>query len=933
MASEAITLTVNGKQVQVDPTQQGWTLVRYLREALGLTGTKQSCDNEGACGTCTAIVNGRAKRACLEKMFALDGARVETIEALAVEGRATPHPLLQTVVQDGIFQCGYCAPGAIMIAKALLDKNSAPTPKEIANVLSSVICRCVGLNRMDRSVQRAGAILRGETPSTWTAADTANEHLTLDKLTGCMKYSDDLAFPGMVYAQALRAGIPHGRLKRLDISQAEKAPGILGVLTAKDIPGDPIYGLITADQPALCDDEVRFVGDALAVVVGETPEQVEAAVAMIAVELDPLPAITDPLQALAPDAPVLHPRLKADYPDMPNVLKHHAVRKGDLAIGFAEADVVIEDYYETPFIEHAYMEIESCIAVPEADGTFTVYCGSQSPTDDQRQIAGVLGLPEDKVRVAHMYMGGGFGGKEDIGGQIHAALAARYTGRPVKVRWTRAESLQTHQKRHAARMHYKMGARRDGRLTAAEITIYGDTGAYASAGEAVLFRSAAFACGPYNVPHVKVDAYAVHTNNPTCGAFRGFGSPQVAFAVEQHLEKLAEALGVDSYTLRMQNALDYGDATITGDVLNPVVSANLKACLKAVKEAMDASPRPEMLPGEKLGIGYATAYKNVGLGSNIPDGAGARVSLEPGGYFLVRHGAADMGQGSNEVMGLIAARALGVPMSLVRIHTGDTLLDPAGGMTTASRATFVSGNATLLAAIELRQKLWQAVADEFSADPDELEIVDGAFTQRSTGRVLIGLQELAEGTTRFEHQANYDAPPTQPIPAWSSAIPPKAAPPAAPLHFAYGYGAQAAMVAVNENTGAVRVIKLIAAHDVGLPINPRGVIGQIEGAAIQGLGYALSESFPTSGGVPESTKFKDLGLLRFRDLPEIQPIMVEDPHPLGPYGAKGMGELAISPTAPAVAIAIHDAVGVWINQLPATRERVYQALQARQAEK
>jgi CO/xanthine dehydrogenase Mo-binding subunit/aerobic-type carbon monoxide dehydrogenase small subunit (CoxS/CutS family) len=929
MESQTITLIVNGKPAQVEPSQHGWTLVRYLREGLGLTGTKQSCDNEGTCGTCTVIVNGRAKRACLEKMANLQGARIETIESLAVEGHAIPHPLLQTVVQDGIFQCGYCAPGAIMIAKALLDKNPAPTDKEISSVLSSVICRCVGLNRMDRSVRRAGAILRREAASTWTAADTANEHLTLDKLTGCMKYSDDLSFPGMVYAQARRADIPHGRLKRLHTSRAEQAPGILAVLTAKDIPGDPIYGLITADQPALCDDEVRFVGDALAVVVGETPEQVEAALGLIDVELEPLPVISDPLQALRPDAPVLHPRLKAEYPDMPNVLKHHAVRKGDPAQGFAEADVIIEDDYETPFIEHAYMEIEACIAVPEADGTLTVYCGSQSPTDDQRQIAGVLGEPEEKIRVAHMYMGGGFGGKEDIGGQIHAALAARATGRPVKVRWTRAESLLTHQKRHATRMHYKMGARRDGTLTAAEISVYGDTGAYASAGEAVLFRSAAFACGPYNVPHVKVDTYAVHTNNPTCGAFRGFGSPQVAFAVEQHLEKLAEALGIDSYEMRMQNALDYGDATITGDVLNEVVSASLKACLKRVKEAMDATPRPELPPGEKLGIGYATAYKNVGLGSNIPDGAGARVSLEPDGTFLVRHGAADMGQGSNEVMGLIAARTLGVPLGLVRIHTGDTRLDPAGGMTTASRATFVSGNATLLASQGLRQKLWQAVADEFLADPEALEIVDGVFTDRHSGRAYISLKELAGDDARFEYQANYDAPPTQPIPAWSSAERPKT-PPAAPLHFAYGYGAQAAMVAVNEATGAVRLIKLIAAHDVGLPINPRGVVGQIEGAAIQGLGYAISEAFPTQDGVPQATKFKDLGLLRFRDLPEIEAIVVEDPHPLGPYGAKGMGELAISPTAPAVAIAIHDAVGVWINQLPATRERVYRALQARQ---
>ncbi len=928
MTEQKIKFFVNGRPVEAGGLQAGWTLLRFLREVLELTGVKQACDNEGTCGTCTVIVNGHARRACIEKVSAMEGKWVETIESLTPDG-GVPHPLLQTVIQDGVFQCGYCAPGALMQAKALLDRDLHPTRQEITRVLSSVICRCVGINRMDQSVERAAAILRGEVESTWTPQDTANEHLMLNKLTGGLKYTDDLSFPGMAYAQALRANVPHARLVRLDTSAAEGMPGILRVLTAKDVPGDPLYGLIIADQPVLCDGEIRCVGDALALVVGETPEQVRAALQKIEVELEPLPVIADPLQAMQPDAPVLHERLKAANPETPNVLIHHRVRKGDPQRGFAQADVVIEDDYQVPFIEHAYMEIECSIAVPQADGSVTVYCGSQSPMDDRRQIASSLGVPEEQVIVAHRYMGGGFGGKEDISGQIHAALAATLTGRPVKVRWERAESLLVHQKRHAARMHYKMGATRDGRLVAADIAVYGDTGAYASAGEAVLFRSAAFACGPYNVPHVKVDSYAVHTNNPPCGAFRGFGSPQVAFAAELHVQKLAEALGLDGFDFRMQNALEEGDTTITGDVLNEVVSAAIKACLKAVKAAVEATSPPDLLPDEKLGIGYATAYKNVGLGSNIPDGAGARVSLEPGGIFLVRHGAADMGQGSEEVMGLIAARSLGVPMSLVRIHTGDTRLDPPGGMTTASRATFVSGNATLRASQGLREQLWQAVAEEFSVPVEDLEIRDGKFVHRESGREYISLKDLAQSGARFECERFYDAPATQPIPDWSAEKP--GAPPEAPLHFAYGYGAQAAVVAVNEKTGAVRVLKLIAAHDVGRSINRRGVIGQIEGAAVQGLGYALSEEFPTENGVPKVTRFKDLGLLRLRDLPEIQPIIIEDPHPLGPYGAKGMGELAISPPAPAIANAIHDAVGVWVNQLPITQARVFEALQAKNA--
>jgi CO/xanthine dehydrogenase Mo-binding subunit/aerobic-type carbon monoxide dehydrogenase small subunit (CoxS/CutS family) len=920
-------LFINGQPVEVDAACRGWTLMRFLHDKLGLSGTKQSCDNEGTCGTCTVIIDGKARRACLEKVSSLAGKRVETIETLQPDGEI-PHPILQTVIEDGIFQCGYCAPGAIMQAKALLDRNSTPSQKEISQVLSSVICRCVGLNRMGRSVERAAAILRGDVESSWTIEDSANEHLMLEKITGSLKYTDDLSFPGMIYAQVLRANVPHARLVKMDTVEAEAMPGILRVITAKDIPGNPIYGLITADQPAICDGEIRYVGDALAVIVGETEEQVQAALQKINVELELLPVLTDPLQAILPGAPVLHESLKEVFPETPNVRAHHKVRKGDIEKGFAEADVVIEDDYYVPFIEHAFMEIECSIAVPEADGTLTVHCGSQSPTDDRRQIAGVLGMPEEHINVAHHYMGGSFGGKEDIAGQVHAALAAALTGRIVKIRWDRAESLLVHQKRHAAQLHYKMGATREGRLVAAEVTAYGDTGAYTSAGEAVLFRTAAFACGPYKVPNVKVDAYAIHTNNPTCGAFRGFGSPQASFPAELTVQKLADVLGIDGFEFRMMNALEIGDVTITGDVLNEIISANTKACLAAAKAEIEKGPQPVLLPGEKLGIGYAASYKNVGLGSNIPDGAGAVVSLEPGGTFLVRHGAADMGQGSVEVMGMIAARTLGVPMAIVQVHTGDTRFDPDGGMTTASRATFVSGNAVMKASQGLRDMLWRAVSEEFDIPQEDLEIEAGSFVNRKTGQVYLSLKDLAGGSTRFEFEDHYNAPQTQPIPAWSSD---QTASPKAPLHFAYGHAAQAAMVAVNENTGAVRVLKLASANDVGLPINPRGVIGQIEGAAIQGLGYALSEDFPVVNGVPQVTKFKDLGLLRYRDLPEISPVMIQEPHPWGPYGAKGMGELAISPTAPAIAIAIHDAVGVWVNQLPLTKDRVFEALQKKKS--
>jgi CO/xanthine dehydrogenase Mo-binding subunit/aerobic-type carbon monoxide dehydrogenase small subunit (CoxS/CutS family) len=921
---EKITLTINGDMVEVEPTYFDWPLLKFLREELGLTGTKQGCDSEGTCGLCKVIVDGKARISCVRKMSTLDGAVVETIESLTVEDGAVPHPLLQTVIQDGIFQCGYCAPGALMSAKVLLDENLNPTDREIERAISGTLCRCVGLTRMDEAIKRAAAILRGDEESTWTAEDTANEYLTLDKLTGKLLYTNDLSFQDMLIGKALRANVPHGRVKKVDTSAAEKMPGIVKVLTSKDIPGENIFGAIQADQPVFCTDVVRYVGDTLALVIGETEEQVEAALDAIDVEIESLPVVSTITDALKPDAPVLHPRLRETNPDRPNVLIHYHVGKGDIQKGFEESDLIYEQTYTVPFVEHAYMEPETSIGVVEDDGTIKVYVGSQGPTDDRHQVAKVMGVDEEQVQIAHVYMGGGFGGKEDVAGQIHAALAAYHTGKPVKFHWSRAESIAVSYKRHSAELHYKMGMTKDGMLKAADIEIYGDTGAYASAGEAVLFRMMAFACGPYEVPNVEVNTYAVHTNNNPCGAFRGYGSPQATFAAEVHVQHMLDQLGLDPIDSRLKNALDFGKVTITGDVLTEDVGAGMVECLSAVKARLAETALPEVGEGEKLGVGIACAYKNVGLGMNIPDKAGARASLEGDGTFLIRHGAADMGQGSVQVAATITAKILGVPLSKVRVHTGDTRNDPHGGMTTASRATFVTGNAVRLAAEGLREKLWDAVATEFQAPKEAIEIVNGQFVDREDGRELVSLEALASNGTEFMYEAHYDAPTTQPHTDHVDSNPEV---PDAPLHFAYDFGAQAIILSVNEETGAVKVYKVIAAHDSGTPIIYKNVVGQIEGAAVQGLGYALSESYQVEDGIPQTTRLKDLGLLRFRDVPEIVAIPITDPpHPKGPFGAKGMGELAITPTAPAVINAIHDAVGVWIHDLPATREKVLAAL-------
>jgi CO/xanthine dehydrogenase Mo-binding subunit/aerobic-type carbon monoxide dehydrogenase small subunit (CoxS/CutS family) len=605
-----INFTVNGQLVQaVVPAD--WTLLRYLRQVLRLTGAKQGCDDEGTCGTCTVIVDGQAERACQLKMAEMAGRSVQTIEGLAEGGRL--HPLQQSFVLEKVLQCGFCTPGQIMAAKALLDANPAPGDEEIRRALRGNLCRCSGGVRAGRAVQKAAAVLRGEITIPWSDEVAAAERGAIAKVTGATQYTDDLAFPEMLYGQALRSAYPHARILAIDTGEARSMPGVVAVLTARDVPERNLYGLLTPDQPVLCDEVVRFVGDAVALVVAETPEEARAALGKIIVEYTELPVITTPQEALAPDAPQLHerdqpPKLSGEG----NILAHHSIRKGDVAEGFAQADIIIEGTYRTPFTEHAFMDLECSIGVPE-DGGVVVYVGSQGPAFDQQQVAAALGLPEEKVHIAHMPTGGAYGGKEDVTTQILAALAAYHTGRPVKVRLSRAESLRVHHKRHAEYMHYKTGATRDGRLVAAEVTLYGDTGAYASTGEAVMFRSATFACGPYVVPHVKVDSYAVYTNNITCGAFRGFGSPQPTFAAEVQMDKLAEAIGVDPFTIREINALDIGLATITGHVLTEDVGAGLQECLAAVKKALLSTPRPN-LPGWKVGVGIAASYKNVGLG-------------------------------------------------------------------------------------------------------------------------------------------------------------------------------------------------------------------------------------------------------------------------------------------------------------------------------
>jgi CO/xanthine dehydrogenase Mo-binding subunit/aerobic-type carbon monoxide dehydrogenase small subunit (CoxS/CutS family) len=930
--TETIRLNVNGQEIeaQVDPEMK---LISFLREELGLTGTKDGCA-EGTCGACMVIVDGRARQACTQRMKRLQGRRIETIESLSDGNRL--HPLQFTMVQEGAIQCGFCTPGLVMAAKTLLDSNFDPSEEEIKKALRRNLCRCTGYRPIITAVQEAARLLQeGVTEIDAGRLYPAEDQVIgkavarvdgVDKVTGRLQYSADLKVEGMLHAKVLRAAYPHALLRGVDTAAAKAAPGVVAVLTAEDVPGRNGFGIIRKDQPVLAKGKVRYLGETVAVVYAETEVAADAALALIQVEYEPLPVIENPQQALAEGAVAIH--------ENGNLTCHIPIRKGDIHEGFAQADVIIEGEYYTPAVEHAYLEPEAGLAAPGEDGSVTVYVGSQSSIHDQEDIAAALDIPLERVRVVHMPMGGGFGGKEDITVQIIAALGAVKTGRPVRFVWTREESLLASGKRHAEWLRYRTGATRKGKLVAAEVEIYGDGGAYASATDAVLFRSAAFSCGPYNVPHAKVDVYGAFTNNPHGSAFRGFGNPQATFAAEIQMDRLAEALGMDPVEFRLKNILEAGDMTVTGHILQHSVGA--RATLEAVHEAVAEAGVPALPSGKQAGVGYAASYKNVGLGSGMEDGAGAHLILQPNGDVLLRQGAMDMGQGSDTAMVQIVAQTLGIPYNRVRLHVGDTAQDPSGWMTTASRQTFVTGNAVYQAAQELRSELCAAVAEELELPAMAVTLNGGAFYLVDGGERLRLLDEVAERAAAagkaFERETFYIAPRTYPVPDYVDSKPnPNQDPEETQLHFAYSFAAQAVIVAVEKGTDKVEVLKVISASDVGEPINPQGIKGQIEGGIVMGMGYGLSEEFRLEAGRPVTMSYGRLGLPRITDTPEMVSISISNAHPEGPYGAKGMGELPMSPTAAAIANAVYDATGVRVHSLPITPGKIAAAREVHKA--
>ncbi|WP_322806222.1 molybdopterin-dependent oxidoreductase [Thermanaerothrix sp.] len=930
--NERLHLWVNGQEVDL-PIVPGEMLSDLLRYRLGLTGTKIGC-NEMECGACTVLVDGEPVLSCSYPAARVQGKHVLTIEGLAktVElGQKTPteealHPLQEAFIQYGALQCGFCTPGQIMTSYALLLRNPEPSDEDIKTALKDTLCRCGAYPAILQAIKAAAKAMKTGTPVEAPQIPPAakpgkyvgNVHPRPDavaKVTGRAKYTDDLQFEGMLHARVKRAMVPSAIVKRIDVSKAKALPGVAAVLTAEDIPGERNHGLVIYDWPIMVGvgERVRYVGDAIAIVAAETREIATQALDLIEVEFEPLPVVTDPVQAAQPDAPKIHPN--------GNLLKHIKVRKGDVEQGFAEADVILEHTFYTPMHDHAFLEPECSIARPTPDGRMEVYVGSQIPYADRQQIARALGWPESRVHVIGQLMGGGFGGKEDIAGQIHAALLAHATGRPVKLLFDRHESLIVHPKRHATQIRVKVGAKSDGRLTAVETELYGDTGAYASLGEKVMTRATTHSSGPYEIPNVKADCYAMYTNNPPAGAFRGFGVMQSAFAIESIMDMLAERLGIDPVELRRKNALRVGSVTNTGQVLRQ--SVGLLECIEKVEAEMRrlGGPNPfapKPVPGAPHLVrawGFAVGYKNTGLGGGAPDKAGAEVELRRDGTFQVRTSSAELGQGLPTVLQLIAAEELNQSPKRIDVLLMDTDLTPDGGPTTASRQTFVTGNAVRYAARALKELLTSELSERYDVPPEQIRFVEGLA--QINGHTL-SLQQVAE-----EMLAS-GRPPVTSYTYWAPATRPLGE--GGDMHFAFSFAAQAAEVEVNTRTGEVRVLRMIIANDVGYAINPLGLRGQIEGGAIMGIGHTLTENFIVKDGHVVTDRLARYRTPSIVHTPEIISFVVEHPVEEGPYGAKGVGEIVLIPTPAAITNAIYNAVGVRVDRLPVDQEMICKAL-------
>jgi aldehyde oxidoreductase len=846
---DVVVLTVNGEEVSVRADHPH--LLSALREELGITSAKDGCSPSGQCGCCTVMIDGKVQVSCQYPLEKAAGRSVITLEGLPEEERRRYADAFSAC---GGLQCGFCIPGIVMRAKAQVDKKGeALTREDMSRHLGAHLCRCTGYVKILDAID---AVAKGTLPEPAPLAHAGvgarvPKYEARDLALGDRGYIDDLRVPGMLHAALRFTDHARAEVLRIDTAAAASAQGVVAVFTAADVPGDLRVGIINRDWPIMIPEGgfTSYGGDVLAVVVAESRLDARAAASLVTVDYRPLEPLTDPVAAI--DSPEI-----AVWGTDSNVLSRSVYARGDVDAALAESAHVIHEIFQTQRIEHAYLEPESTLAVPREDGGIHVYSGGQGIWDDRDQIASVLGVGPDAVSVELVSNGGAFGGKEDMSNQAQTALAAWLLHRPVKCTLTREESFLVHPKRHPIRMEYWAGADADGHLTGLRARMVGDSGAYASVGMKVLERAAGHATGPYRLLAVDVESIAVRTNNPVCGAFRGFGANQAQFAMEGVMDRLAEKVGISGWEMRKRNVIHPGDVWGPGQVMDEGC-AGAERCLDALSDRYE-SARAE---GKAVGIGLG--LKNSGLGNGFKERTRAVVRFEEDGTVEVRHGWTEMGQGVHTVALQVAVEELGVDPSRVVVKV-DTSRELGEGQTTGSRGTLMGAG---------------AVAD--------------ACSKAKAAGCATGVDYVGEHRVDWTHHLGEVEKPT--------------------IHSAFGYAAQLVIM----DPASLAVERVVAAHDVGRAINPMLCEGQVEGSVHMGLGYALTEDFPADDrGYPTKSTLRSLGILRAKDVPPIEVLLVEVAQPRSPYGIKGVGEIGLVPTAGAVAAALHDADGQWRSALP-----------------